>query len=289
MIVCGPTASGKSDLADELAQALSDSHGAWTPTLVVDSMQVYRELPIISNQARGRKAELTGIVSVTEEWNVARHREAADLVMAGSESRDFVLDAGTGMYLNAILLDLDLAPKVGPEIRAKAQAMVEGEIPNPSRENPRRDTREIELRLAAAGGRASIWDGDLRLETDLVYLRPPRDRLATAIERRTERILTFGTDEVRNLREMSGSGETIITPQVRGAIGLREVDQHMDGAITLPEARQGISRRTQALAKRQINWFDKLAKTLEGRATSITVESPNAGELKHYMHDILTG
>ena len=88
-------------------------------------MQVYRELPVITNQARRRPAELVGIVSVTEKWTVARHKAIAEEIIA-SETR-FVLDAGTGMYLNAILLDISLAPKVSIEIRRRAEEMAEGE------------------------------------------------------------------------------------------------------------------------------------------------------------------
>ncbi len=51
--------------------ALSRAHGAEVPTIAVDSMQVYREIPAITNQARRRLAELIGIVPVTEEWTVA--------------------------------------------------------------------------------------------------------------------------------------------------------------------------------------------------------------------------
>ena len=65
---------------------------------------------MITNQARRRPAELVGIVSVTEDWTVARHRALAEEIIA--KEADFVLDAGTGMYLNAILLDIPLAPKV---------------------------------------------------------------------------------------------------------------------------------------------------------------------------------
>ena len=249
-------------------------------------MQVYREIPIISNQARKQSAELTGITSVTEEWSVAKHRDAADALIASNSSPSFVLDAGTGMYLNAILLDLYLAPKVSPKVREKAQAMVEGEPLRSGIENTRRRIREVELSLSGADTRNSVWDGDLRFETDLIYLRPSRERIAEAIEKRTERILNFGIDEVSSL----GAEPSIwnnVSLQVLGAIGFREIDQYLKGSITLPEARENISRRTRSLAKRQIRWFDKLSKTLENRANSIIVESSTELELEHYMHDIL--
>jgi len=80
--VCGPTASGKSEVSDALAEELSQVRGLRVPTLVVDSMQVYRELPVTTNQARGRPAELVGIVSVTGEWSVAAHKARAEELIA---------------------------------------------------------------------------------------------------------------------------------------------------------------------------------------------------------------
>ena len=116
--------------------------GRYVPTLAVDSMQVYRELPVITNQARRRQAELVGIVSVTEEWTVAKHRLRAEEIVAPEKT--FVLDAGTGMYLNAILLDFPLAPRVSPALRQQAQEAAAHEP------NPRMAARAKELDLAGA-------------------------------------------------------------------------------------------------------------------------------------------
>jgi tRNA dimethylallyltransferase len=160
-VVCGPTASGKSDLSDALAERITEVYGLYAPALVVDSMQVYEELPVITNQARRRPAELVGIVPVTEEWTVARHRDRAAEIIEATET-PFVLDAGTGMYLNAILLDVPLAPKVPREIRTQATQISVGA------QNPRRAARAKELELAGAPARGSIWDGDLRYATTLI-------------------------------------------------------------------------------------------------------------------------
>ena len=179
-VVCGPTASGKSELADAWAENLTERHGHHVPTVVVDSMQVYKELPIITNQARRRPAGLVGVVPVSGEWSVAAHRARA-LELVGSEYV-FVLDAGTGMYLNAILLDFPLAPRVDPELRRRA-----GEV-SVNAPNPRRAARERELELSGAAPRGSVWEGNLRYQTSILYLRPPRDVLDAAISHRSRRI-----------------------------------------------------------------------------------------------------
>ena len=97
LVVCGPTAAGKSSVADGLAAALSGVRGVWVPTLLVDSMQVYEEIPKTTNQGRERPAELVGMVSVEDKWTVARHRERAEGLIAGlGEGMTFVLYVGSG-------------------------------------------------------------------------------------------------------------------------------------------------------------------------------------------------
>lgn len=284
IVVCGPTTSGKSKLADGLAELSTSLLGSWVTTICVDSMQVYREIPVISNQARERPAELVSVTSVADEWNVALHAESTKRILKHDEVDRFVLDAGTGMYLNAILMDVAVAPRVSPELRNRARTMVE-EVES-SKINPRRKAREIELGLADAPRRGSIWDGGLRFDANLVYLRPPKETLAEAIARRTIRILDLGFEEVESLRERSRRGFEV-TPQVRCAIGFQEISQALDGSSSLGEAERRISQRTRTLAKRQIQWFDKLVGKLSNQAGIRVIEEPISGNIKNYMRDIV--
>ncbi len=262
-MVCGPTASGKSELSDALAERLTEAHSALVPTLVVDSMQVYKELPVITNQARRRPAELVGIVSVTEEWTVARHKARAEEII-GRTDTPFVLDAGTGMYLNAILLEVPLAPEVEEQTRHIAQEMTAGAP------NPRRASRAKELELAGAPVRGSIWEGKLRYDAAVIYLRPNTEALDAAIAKRSERIAREGLEEAAKLNEMG----TRINASVADSIGVRELIAHLSGEITREEAQTHITTRTRKLARRQMRWFDKLARTLEDRAEMTITENP---------------
>ena len=277
-VVCGPTASGKSELSDTLAEGLTGVHGGHIRTLAVDSMQVYREIPTITNQARRRPAELVGIVSVGEEWTVARHKTQAREIIEGL-NLPFVLDAGTGMYLNAILLDISLAPKVEASVRRLAQRITAGAP------NPRRAARAMELELVGAFGRGSIWGGDLRYDATVLYLRPRTEVLDAAISRRSERISRDGREEAATLREMAERGA--VNASVRNSIGVRELIEHLEGMTTIEEAQNRISTRTRQLARRQIRWFDKLARTLKGRADVTVAESPTDPDFLNYMHDIV--
>jgi tRNA dimethylallyltransferase len=278
-VVCGPTAAGKSELADALADAISEELGDPVPTVVVDSMQVYRGLEKISNQARGRPAELVGVVPVTERWTTARHRDATDSVI-GASGGPFVLDAGTGMYLNAILLGTPLAPTVPAEIRAQAQREA-ARAPN-----PRRASRERELAMVGAEERGSIWDGEPRYRTRLLYLRPERAALDGRIALRSEKIAEEGLGEAAVLKHMVEVGEDV-NPSVLESVGVRELLDVVSGRLPQVQAEERLAARTRRLARKQIRWFDKLARTLEGRANVTVSESPAQALTLHTMHDTM--
>jgi tRNA dimethylallyltransferase len=283
LVVCGPTAGGKSELADALAEGLAEGatgRGGHTPTIVVDSMQVYRELPIITNQARRRPAELVGIVPVTEEWTVARHRASAEAVIRESGTH-FVLDAGTGMYLNAILLDIPLAPKVSAEHRTLARELAE------HAPNPRHAARAKELELAGARNPGSIWDGLPRYDAAILYLRPERPALDLSISRRTAKIVGDGLDEANLIRRMLADGAPV-NPSVRESVGVKELTEYLAGdLLTLDEAEDRINARTRRLARRQIRWFDKLARTLQARTRVRILRGTSPLEFLNSMHDIM--
>jgi tRNA dimethylallyltransferase len=278
-VVCGPTAGGKSGLADDLADILTADHGERVPAIVVDSVQVYRGLAKISNQARRRPAELVGVVPVTERWTVARHRRAAEAVI-GASGPSFVLDAGTGMYLNALLLDLPLAPKVPEGVRARAERESAREP------NPRKSSRERELRMVGAEERGSIWSGEPRYRMSLLYLRPPRAALDRAIALRSKKIAQEGLREAEVLREMVEAGEDV-NPSVVEAVGVRELLDRLAGRLSPAQAEERIAIRTRQLARRQTRWFDKLVRSLEGRATVHVAETPGDPRVLHTMHDTM--
>ncbi len=280
--VCGPTAAGKSDLADDLADHLSSGRDRRTPVVVVDSMQVYSGLEEISNQARRRQAELVSIVPITERWTVARHARAAQALISGSVD-GAVLDAGTGMYLNAILLDVPMAPEVPGPIREEALRVASGLT------NPRRASRALELEMAGASRRGSIWQGPLRYDTTLLYLRPERNHLDARIAARSARIVARGIEEARRIRSIREHGETV-NPSVIEAVGVGELLALVDGELAPDEAQARISARTRRLARRQMRWFDKLARTLEPTASRVAVaQTPDELLRLHTMHDTMWG
>lgn len=277
IVVCGPTASGKSGLAD----AVSGGHG--TSAILVDSMQVYREIPVITNQFRSREARLAGIVSVSEEWSVADHVSAVECEIPGLGSDTVVFDAGTGMYLNAVITNIPLAPRVHERVRREATRLTEGGS------NPRRASRAKELELSGEGDtRGSIWGCGLVRYTTVVYIRPDIETLEAGIRERSRRIMALGVPEAETVSVMLRDGRPM-SASVLEAIGVKELLSHVSGDIGEPEAEERMNIRTRRLAKRQIRWFDKLARTLEpqaeppGKLSGMhVVESAADGEQKLY-------
>jgi len=268
-------------LAEGLSTVSGSSEGSHVTTILVDSMQVYREIPIITNQARSRPATLAGVVSVEEEWTVVRHKESTEEII-GSISPDlpFVLDAGTGMYLNAIVLDIPLAPKAPSRVRVEAERLAS------DAQNPRRETRRLELGLLGAQNRGSIWDGPLRYDATFVYVRPSRHSLDRNIGTRASRMVRDGLEEARSLAEST----RVPNASVREAIGVKEMLLHISGSLTADEAEETIAARTRRLARRQLRWFDKLARRVPDAASRfIVLEHPNQNqkEIVHLMHDIM--
>src|SRR5829696_5115261 len=223
-------------------------------------------------------AEMVGIVSVAEEWSVARHREwAEEKIVSLPAQVPFVLDAGTGLYLNALVLGVPLAPKVSPRTRAEAERLVIAS----GAENTRRAARKLELEIVGAQRRGSIWEGTLRYDAAFVYLRPERAELDQNIRARSSGIVREGVDEAERLL---GSGIEP-NPSVRGAIGVKEMLLHVSGDLSARETEDRICARTRRLARRQIRWFDKLERSLPDNAPLLVVEDSQDEKLMHFMHD----
>ena len=211
---------------------------------------------------------------------MARHRAATEAV-AGASGGPFVLDAGTGMYLNAILLGTPLAPPVPAEVRERAQREAAGS------QNPRRASRQWELAMVGAEERGSIWEGEPTYRTSILYLRPHRASLDGRIAARSRMIAAEGLQEATILGRMVDAGEDV-NPSVLESVGVGELLDLLSGRLSQAGAGERLAARTRRLARKQLRWFDKLARTLEGRATvSVAEGSAEALGLLHTMHDIM--
>ncbi|MBN9048628.1 MAG: tRNA (adenosine(37)-N6)-dimethylallyltransferase MiaA [Rhizobiales bacterium] len=274
VLIAGPTASGKSALALDLARR----HGG--VVINADSMQVYRDLRIIT--ARPTVAEeqaaphrLYGHVDATENYSVGRWcRDAmAELDTARLAGRMAIVIGGTGLYFSALTRGLTDIPPVPGDVRAAMRERLAREgvaalhaelmVRDPAaaaRIMPRdqsRITRALEV-LTATGRTLTDWHTEgmpARLDaahTPRVFLRCEREALVQRIEARFDAMLAAGArDEVAAL---AARGLDPMLPAMK-AHGVPWLIRHLRGEISLDEATEGGKRDTRRYAKRQNTWF----------------------------------
>jgi tRNA dimethylallyltransferase len=258
----GPTASGKTAVAELVAQRLQGE------VVSADSMQAYRGLPILTAQPR-RPTRLVGIWPLSHEGSVSEFAELAhgaidELVAAG---RVPVLAGGTGLYLRAALVDLGLPAAPLPGRRKhwervydrlgaeEAHRLLASRDPAAAVRVHANDRRRVvrALELAEVGAslqpsQARLWSDEMRHPTVVFGLEVPRDVLAARIERRARAMFDSGVvDEVE--RALRGPVSTTAIH----ALGLREI-------ATLPrdEGLERLAVRTRRYAAYQRKWMRRI-------------------------------
>lgn len=257
--IFGPTASGKTRVAATLAERFP------AELVSADAMQVYRGLPILTNQAPAR---LVALWPLDHEASVGEYaplaQAAIDEILAAG--RTPIVVGGTGLYLRAALADLDLpaAPAPGERERwervydedpALAHERLAGLDPAAAAAVHRNDRRRVvrALELAATGASLApatdrLWAEETRHPTVLVGLDVPRDILERRIEERTRAMFDAGVvDEVR------AALAAPISSTARKTLGLDEV-----AALPREEAMEAIVVRTRRYAAYQRKWMRRV-------------------------------
>ncbi|MDY7103402.1 MAG: tRNA (adenosine(37)-N6)-dimethylallyltransferase MiaA [Actinomycetota bacterium] len=268
LVVVGPTASGKSALALELARRTG------AEIVSVDSMSVYRGMDI--GTAKPTAAEratvahhLVDIVDPSVEFTVGEFQRACTTVLDDlrRRGRPAVLVGGTGLYVRAVVDDLSI-PGRFPDVRAQLEAEPDTAALHdrlaqldplaatrmePS--NRRRVVRALEVTLGSGRPFSAFGPGLEQYPPRpfrLVGLRMARDVLDARIAARLEAQLAAGwLDEVRALRARPGG----LSRTAAEALGYRELGAHLDGHATYDEAVAETLRRTRRFARRQERWF----------------------------------
>ncbi|MBI4898781.1 MAG: tRNA (adenosine(37)-N6)-dimethylallyltransferase MiaA [Actinobacteria bacterium] len=268
--IFGPTGIGKTSVAIELAGLLRN-RGEDPIAISVDSMQVYRELPIITGAPTALEQtrlehRLVGSISVADSYDVATHAAACHVEIDGalSEGRRPLVVGGTGLYLRAALTDLDFVPPPDPSVRERlmtelAQDGLEQLYARLADEEPdvaatinsgdaRRVVRALEAieqgRSTADRERNRLWTGDVRRPTRLFALVVDREILYERIEARVDEMIELGAIyEVESAAQIAG----------RTAAQALGFDELLAGDI------ESLKMNTRRYAKRQLTWLRKLA------------------------------
>ena len=271
IIVAGPTASGKTAFAIELAKHFG------TEIISADSRQCYREMKI--GVARPSEEELASVPhhfiashSIAEDLNAGSfERYALDVADTLFSKHDvIVITGGTGLYIQAFCEGIDPMPEVPDAIRrevisgygTKGLIWLQKELQHrdpafwevAEQQNPQRLMRALEV-LNATG--RSIMEFRSRKKQERPFrivklgLQLPKDILHERIHTRVDRMMEEGLlNEVRSLLPYRNHNAL-------QTVGYRELFDHLDGKYTLPEAVEKVKTNTRHYAKRQMTWFSK--------------------------------
>ena len=276
IVIAGPTASGKTDLAIELALKVGGE------IVSADSMQIYRKMDIGTakptlEERRGIPHHMIDIVDPDEEYNVAQFKSDADICIDDIINRGKVpiVAGGTGLYINSLVYNIsfsetisdwkfrkhleNIALEQGPEVLHDMLKEVDpksAEAIHPN--NVKRVIRALEV-YRSTGRPISEHKEESRkippkYDFEIFGLEVPRDLLYQRIEKRVDKMMGLGLyEEVEGLLK-SGYSPDLTSLQ---GIGYKEIISAIMGKCSLETAVENIKKGTRHLAKRQITWFKK--------------------------------
>ena len=278
IVISGPTASGKSSLAVELALRTGGE------VVSADSMQVYRHMDIgtakiTEAEKKGVPHHMLDVEEPTRAFSIADYKEMASRCVRDIHSRGRlpIVAGGTGFYIRALLYDTEFGEAGSdPRLRERLEALLEEKGPehlfgllkerdpeaaesiHPN--NRKRVLRALEYHMLT-GERISEHNRRERAREapyEFHYYALERDRaeLYPAIGRRVDKMIEDGlADEVRALRAMGCTADMV---SMQG-LGYRQMFPYLDGRISLEEAAETIKLETRHYAKRQYTWLRREA------------------------------
>jgi tRNA dimethylallyltransferase len=276
IVICGATATGKSDIAIKIAQELG------AEIINADSMQLYRGMDIGTakltvEERKGFPHHLLDVLDVSEDSTVAWYQEQARAAITEIHGRgkDAVIVGGTGLYIKAILDDLNF-PDTDPEVRVKLEAELAEfgaaalftrlEELDPAaalaidRANTRRVIRALEvIEITGMPFTANLPREDSSRYPDALQfgLVMDREHLRERIDQRVDRMWDAGfVDEVdRLISQGIGNGST-----AQRALGYAQIIAMRSGTMTEEEAKEDTKRASRQYARRQETWFSRDAR-----------------------------
>ena len=273
IVICGATATGKSDLAVALAEELGGQ------IINADSMQLYKGMDIGTaklsmEERKGIRHHLIDVLSVREEASVAQYQnDARNLIdQLLEQSIPAIVVGGTGLYIKAILDDLNF-PDTDPEVREKIARQAEelgvdvmherlatldpaaaAAIP---KENVRRVVRALEvIELTGRPYTANLPRvGSTKYPNARQFgLVMERETLHERIDLRVDKMWDKGL--VREVRDLMGEG-LLEGRTAQAALGYAQIIKFAQGEMTEEEAKEETKRATRQYARRQETWFSR--------------------------------
>ena len=258
ILLFGPTASGKSKLAEDIAKELNGE------IINADSMQVYKEVKILSARPNNKsiKHHLYGFVSVKKSFSTGSWYKLASkkIKNINKKGRIALVVGGTGLYFKALTDGLSQIPEV-PKIRVNSKLDKEYILKNSRifKGIPINDKQRLQrafLVYKYTGKPLWLWQKKNKKtfkagEFIKIYLQPSKPEIENRIKKRFDQMLQEGAiQEVENFKKIrvnSANSSNFI-------IGLEEISEFLNKKISLDELKEKVLVRTRQYAKRQFTW-----------------------------------
>lgn len=306
IVICGPTASGKSDIAVELCIRVGGE------VISADSMQIYRRMDIGTGkisipQMRGISHHMLDVFEPTDNVTASVYGAKAKAIINDivCKEKQPVLCGGTGLYIDAVTRGIRFSVPANEAIRCELHAIAE-EMPygkqklhgilekcDPgaaARLHPndvRRIVRAIESYRSTGKTQAQLAEEDAHNKGDydeyLFMPKYPRDELYARIDRRVDSMFKNGlVDEVKQLLS-SGVTSGMTSMQ---AIGYKETVRYLNSEISYDDAVCGVKQASRNYAKRQETWFRRDGRVRYIEASGKTAESLAEEILCRYQNEV---
>ena len=279
-VIGGPTASGKSNLAIELAKRINGE------VISADSMQIYKEMnigtaKIMPEEMQGIKHYMIDILSPEERYSVSNFKKDAENAIQEiiDKGKTPIIVGGTGLYIDSLIygiefqneqIDLkyreelnDIAEKEGLETLYQEALKIDPEaLKKISPNDKKRIIRVLEI-YHKTGKTKTEMEKDSR-KNDVKYnykvfaITMDREKLYSRIEKRVDQMIDNGLiEEVKTILEKYSD-----FPTAMQGLGYKEVVEYLKNKITKEELIEKIKKETRHYAKRQLTWFRKNKETI---------------------------
>ena len=287
IVICGPTASGKTSLSVELAKKCNGE------IISADSMQIYKEMNIgtakvTPEEMQGIKHYMIDIVSPTERYSVAEFKVQAEKAIEEilKKGKTPIIAGGTGLYVNSLVYNIQYNDiKIDEEYRKYLEERVEKEglqslyeeakkidfeaMKSISKNDQKRILRVLEMYHQTGKTKTELEKESRKEEVKYDYkvyaINWEREELYKRINKRVDIMIEQGLiEEVENLIKKYNK-----FPTAMQGLGYKEVVEYLDKKITKEEMIEKIKMETRRYAKRQITWFKKIenVKWIQGNET----------------------
>ena len=279
IVIAGPTASGKSNLAIELAKKINGE------IISADSMQIYKDMDI--GTAKVSKEEMQGIkhymidfVSPNERYSVSSYKNEAEKCIEEilNKGKTPIICGGTGLYINSLIYGIEfLEEKIDETYREELNRIADSEgleglynmavqidpeaMQKISKNDKKRIIRVLEI-YHKTGKTKTQQDiesrkNGVKYNYKVFAINMDREILYDRINKRVDKMMDMGlVEEVKSILEKYEK-----FPTAMQGLGYKEVVQYLEGSIDKQEMIEKIKMETRRYAKRQITWFKKNQET----------------------------